>query len=488
MTTTLRSAKPDRDQHRRWVSLVRHLSDPGWKILFLLVVSLVVAPQLLVVAAQEPLPPIPTPVGVEGADSEAQLDLAALTIRPSDLAALGLHGFGLANQSSLRDALNDALVQAREDEVEAARRFTAYRETGYRYRYVSSLLQPTLPLNRIRSGAVPADWRIFSAVAEYASPEGASASFAYMEGGLDHVGGEDVADARAFGNESDITRSRGREVDSNEPFRRLELSFRVDNLIAEVAMIHYETVEPDLVVLEQLGEILLARIEQARTDPGPRISPRVLRIEPVAPQVQRGIVRDFYIRIDGQGESTFAEIVNRVEAGLNLTEASVAPEPAETVRAIDTYMYWTQIGFGDQHDLPLYVSWIDRYLSPQQANVAVNAVTTDLGPGYVDVRELFTIVEPVGDGVRAFAYRYEGDPELPVQGHLVIARIGEYVIRVQADAPNGVRREGVMAMALRQAECLQADAACPSVLVDQAEAELLPGRVVPPAATPVANA
>ena len=47
----------------------------------------------------------------------ATSDLAMMTLTPSDLAALGQADYGLANQSSLRDAKTDALVQADGDVV-----------------------------------------------------------------------------------------------------------------------------------------------------------------------------------------------------------------------------------------------------------------------------------------------------------------------------------------------------------------------------------
>ncbi len=71
-------------------------------------------------------------------------------------------------------------------------------------------------------------------------------------------------------------------------------------------------------------------------------------------------------------------------------------------------MYWTPVGEGNPLALPLYVVWINQYASPTQAAAAVAGLSTDLGPGYVDVVESLDGMV-IGDESRAFTYRYEGD-------------------------------------------------------------------------------
>lgn len=460
-----------------------------WLISLAAIIILAV-PSSLLVAAQESVTPMPADVRllppVEGASSERQLDLSSLVLRPSDLADQGMEGFGLGNQSSARDVLTESMVQARGDEFEAARRLGAYREAGFRVRYVASMLRPRLPLTRLPSGLVTANARITSSVTEFASAEGAAASFALMEGDLDDVDGRDLPNARQIGEQSEVTLSRGREIETREPFRRLELSFRTGNLIGEVTIVNYDTDPPELELIEDLGDLLLARIEEARADPSPQISTRVARIWPFEPWISEAAMRDYYVRLDGRAEPTFAEIVNGLERGLDLADASVPPIPDEAVRPLDTYLYWTPVGTGERLEIPLYVAWVDRYPSPQQATAALSAVTNDLGAGYVDVQELPNITEPIGDGVRAFAYRYEGDPNFPVSGHLVIARIGEYLVRVQADGPDGVRRQGVAAMARYQIACLEStDSFCLAIPVDEAVRALYPAEASVASGTPV---
>ena len=444
-----------------------------WLGTLLAIVSLTGVPAGLV-AAQQAATPVANDL------TAPQLDLAALTIRPSDMQAIGVTGFGLANWSSLRDAPTDAALQAPGDEAEMARRLAIYRQTGYRFRYVGSLLRPKIPLVRLPSGLLAAYQRIDSSITEFATAEGAAQSFAILGGGPDHVEGREVPDAREFGDDSVVTRMRGRDGETGERFNQVELSFRRDNLVAEIAVTNFNGSDVDLAFVEQLGDLLVSKMDHAQTAHGPQLSSRVLRVEPFDYWIRRGRHRDFYLRLNGTTDVMFAEIAQGLAAGLDLASASTPEAPSAKVRPVDTYMYWTPVGKGSAIDLPLYVSWIDRYSSPQQAATALAATTTGLGSGYTDVRELGTITEPLGDGVRSFAYRYADDPIGAVTGYVVIVQVGDYVIRVQADSPVGVRREGVVEMARRQTSCLATTDVClpiheqtvTSVLAVDASAEL----------------
>ena len=457
------------EQALQWLTVLaigatrRRMIAPGRWLLLVAICTLVAAPKLGVVAQSGT--PVPTLVVAK------RLDLAALTLRPSDLAALGLHGFGLANQSSLRDAETDALLQAGGDPVEAAVRLAAYRDAEFQYRYVGSMLRPKVPLVRLPSGLVAAEQRITTAVSRYATSFGAAAGFAFTEGDHDDRRGRDVPGTRTFGDESELTRSRATDPETGERLRQLELSFRAGNLVAEVTIIDYAGNEPQVATAEQLAELLLARIERDLLL-GPGLSPRVLRLTPLIPWIEEGRLRDFYTRIDRIEEPTFGQIATAIREGRGTPIPSRAPE--DSVLPQDTYMFWTPVGEGDPLEIPLYVTWLDRFESHQQASAALAAVTTDLGPGYTNVRELDQVAEPIGDESRSFAYRFEGDPAAPVRGYVVVVRIGAVIVRVQADGPNGVQRTGVTALAQRQVACAHALQICAPLPMPDALAWLQP--------------
>lgn len=429
-------------------------------IMALLAIGLL-ACQLAQVAAQEA-----TPAPARG------LDLAAMTLTPSEVAALGLPNFGLANQSSLRDAESDALVQADGDAFAAAERLHVYEEHGFIARYVGSLLRPVVPLESLDAALVAAEMRVSTSVTAFVTPEGAAATFAFNEGPMDDQPGADLPDARPYGDESEVTRSTGTEVTTGAPLQRLELAFRLDNLIGEVTIVNYRDVEPDLATLEALGDALLAKIEAGVAAPGPGLSDQVLRISPMAGWIESARLRDFYTRFDRVSEPTFAQIVGAIRDGVPL-ELNGTPQNG-VAAPLDTYLFWTPLGEGDPLSLPLYVVRISRYASEDYAAAAVAALTADLGEGYSNVLESQVGAE-IGDESREFSYRYEGDPSGPVRGHLVTARLEDLVVLTQVDGPEGVTSSGVRVLAEAQIACLEQARPCAPMPVLDALAAIVAG-------------
>jgi hypothetical protein len=431
---------------------------------------------MLILAATVALGAVLSPVAAQEAATPAadeRLDLAAITLTPSELAGLDLPGYGLANQSSLRDAESDALVQADGDPLEAARRLAMYQEQGFQVRYLGSLLRPVLPLDYLPSGLVAAESRISTAITVFSTAEGAAAAFVFNEGELDDAPGDDVAGTRMFGDESELTRSTGTEVETGEPLQRLELTIRLDNLIVEAIIVDYQNVEPEIATVERLGEALLLKLAANRARALPGLSNHVLRLTPMASWIQEARLRDFYVRLDQTTEPTFAEIVAAARQG-EVLEAQPGDVSDGVVAPMHTYLFWTPIGEGDPLSLPLYVVWLDQYQSPQQAAAAIAGQSDDLGAGYVDVQEFFA-GETIGDQSRAFGYTYQGDSTGTVRGDLVLTRVGDVVIRTQVDGPEGVKADGVHDLARAQVACLEAGGPCPPLSALQVLANLVVG-------------
>jgi hypothetical protein len=401
-----------------------------------------------------------------------QMDLAAMTLRPADVARIGLTGFGLAAQSSLRDAEAESTLEGADPE-EAAEILAAFQEEGFLYQYVGSLLRPKVPLQRLPSGFVAAEQRLNSSVTEYSTAEGAKASFALFEGAFDEPRGSDIEGTRVLGDESELTRSTGKEASTRQRYQRLELTFRLDNLIGEVNIVDFDNVEPEVATIEKLADLLLIKIVSARIAPGPELSSRVLRVTPLAPWIEGGRLRDYYVRLAGRRESTFAQLVDAIRASGSATGSFTVSYGGGALLARDTYLFWTPVGEGEAFQLPLYVSWIDRYDSPEAATAAIRAVrSTDLGPGYVNVRNFTEADEQVGDDWRMYGYVFDDGTHPRVHGYVMMSRIGNIIVRVQADAPNSVNREGVVAMARLQAACVEVNEACVPVPAHWLEASL----------------
>jgi hypothetical protein len=385
-------------------------------------------------------------------------DLAAMTLTPSELAALGLPGFGLANLSSLRNAETDAIVQSDGDALQAARRLSENDANGFRARYVGSLLRPAIPLETVSPGRLASEIRVSTSVTEFTSSEGAAAAFAFNEGELDDAPGEDVRGTRVFGDESELTRSTGTEGTTGRPLQRLELAFRLDSTIGEVNIVNYENIEPEIETAERLGAALLAKVELGRANADPGLSTRVLRLSPMATWIENARVRDFYTRRDRVSEPTFAQIVDAIrnEVPLNVNPSALADRADPP---LSSYMYWTPVGEGDPLELPLYVVRINQYASSSQAAAAVAQLSTDLGRGYTDVAEIEDEVV-IGDESRTFSYRYEGDTTGAVQGHLVTSRLGDTVVHTQVDGPQVIAANGAYYLARAQVACLETQETC----------------------------
>jgi hypothetical protein len=62
-----------------------------------------------------------------------------------------------------------------------------------------------------------------------------------------------------------------------------------------------------------------------------------------------------------------------------------------------------------------------------------------------------------------------------VRGYVAVARVGNIIVRVQADGPNGVQLTGVTALARLQAACARALQICAPLPAADARAWLEPG-------------
>jgi hypothetical protein len=366
---------------------------------------------------------------------------------------VGITGFGLANQSSLRDPETDAYLQAGGDPLETAERLDVARDAGMRARYVSSLLRPEEPLVRLPSGLIAADQRITSAVAEYASADDAATAFATFEGPLDHEQGVDIPGTRTFGDESEITRSTTTDSETGDPVQRLELAFRVVNLIAEVTIIDFSNVEPAVATVEALGEKLLLRVSSHGAVKEPGLSPHALRLSPMAPWIEDGQVHDFYTHIYGRDEVEFAQLVTAIREGLPAPPPAT-PFPSDDPHPRHIYVFSSPVGEGAAVDLPHYATWISLFTSHELAAADLHTLTLELGPGYEDVRELPGVADEMSYPSRVFVYSFSAAHTPPVRGYVVVTQVGNAVVRLLVDSPDGVRRAGVQAIAERQSACL----------------------------------
>jgi hypothetical protein len=417
-------------------------------------------------AAAQPAPSAATPAPP---GDGAPVDTAALTLRPSDLAALGLPSYGHANASSLRDPVTDSQLEAGGDPAETAALLQLAQETGFISRHVGSLLQPQVPLARLPSGLIAAEKRVTSAVAEFATAEGASRAFTVLTAPDGNSAVTIVRSGQTFGDESVLRRSRGRDSESGSRLKSLDLVFRRDNLLAGVRIIDYTGNAPTIAMIEALGTRLLENIEQRRGEAAPGLGPRMLRMAPLLALVETGRVHDYYMRIDGRNEAEYADVVAAIHAGQPPVSPVATPElEAGSSQPVATYLFSAPVGVDSGHD-PFYVNRLVVYDETAQAAAALRGLGTALGPGYDDVQEVAALQTVPGATMRVYAYSFTQPDHPQGSGYLVVSQIGALLSVLQVDSPLGVSQAGVEALAQKQVACLQVAENCSPILIAEAQ-------------------
>src|SRR5215218_7123065 len=213
----------------------------------------------LALAAHSRISPVASPSPVT-----PTLDLAAMALTPVDLDTIGLTGFGQQTSAFLdleEQAEQLALAKTVDPDMDEEAVVSGLAAAGFQRRYQRQLGLPVHP------GAPPSRLRTFVApyIIEYASVEGAAAGFTLLETEALEAGAAmtDVPGTRVIGDRSEITRFR-RASDNGEPYRALDLTFQVDNLVAVVTLGEFGDHQPDLATVEALADLLLAKVQRGQ--------------------------------------------------------------------------------------------------------------------------------------------------------------------------------------------------------------------------------
>jgi hypothetical protein len=338
-------------------------------------------------------------------------DLAALTIRPTDLDQPGWTHQG-AYVHSLTDQARDRAdyVGQGTDEDEVAEQLT---EIGWQREYISFLSLPS------HADSTRPDQIVRSYITEYTDSSGAAAGFDYLEDESMVSGARDLDLDRAYGQESELTSESGFSSLTGRQFRSLDLTFRMGALIAGVNIIQYPTadrIEPDVAQVEELATLMEARIAKSPVITS-ALGARVVRLAHDEAEVVT--LDDAYYRVDGddiplEGESPDA-------AGLR----------TDTYRdAIDVYQLWQGIDTAEASgalygvtllhfpDESAAGAWLDDL-----ANIlATNPFYGDIGPEDPGVE--------LGDQTVALSYASGGGGPGDPRALILAVRIGADVARI----------------------------------------------------------
>ena len=372
------------------------------------------------------------------ARASTPLDVAAMTLVLTDVGepGLALAGGGRVSLPDVASRIARGRGQWRSDE--AAALSNALAGAGWQRGYESRLavLQHEVPDRR---GAM-----VVSSVAEYAEVPGATAAYALLASNGSLASARELPVPTPVGDESRMTRTFVPGPGAATPARRLELTFRLGNLIGAVAMVDLaDERQPGIATLQALAARLLARIEAVRAGGAPGLEPRVLRLDrPGMPPP----VYDVYDRIRGETFPLYG----------------VDPEDAADREhlyggAIDVYTYERFLTTGDVVGAtPYYAVKLYRFSDSAAAAAWLEGAPEALfaDPGSFLNLGLVQEAATIGEGSRTIEYEFPATDTVTTRGYRVYARIGSEVARVQLDGAPEVPLAVVESFARAQAACL----------------------------------
>jgi hypothetical protein len=387
------------------------------------------------------------PVAAQGG-GEAPLDLAAMVLTQEDLADEGLEGFGLDQGFFISfDEEVGGLVSAGYD---AGATEATLEDAGWGRRYLTGLISRRDPDDVDSRVAM----RVMVGVTEYEDADGAEVGFAYIEEEQVPTA-EDLEGTETIGDTSEITALEQRVSDAeDESISALNLTFITGNLVGDVTLQSFsapdfEGPEPDVETIEALGTLLLERIETVRDEGGPDLGSLVLSLNRDDAVLQ--YYSEGYFILYGDALEKYSE-----------SEEEFEIREDRMVAIVDGYEFFLafQPGAEARLDDPSYIARIYRLEDEDAASdwVASAEDTLSETPGYSDVEALEDSIQ-IGDESVAFAYTYEVDTSLMVDGRAVVVRVGDLVASIQVDAGTGIELDVAVELAEQQAECLE-EGAC----------------------------
>jgi hypothetical protein len=400
------------------------------------------------------------PPGTAQQPSAGAPDLAAMTLSPFDP---GLSEFTHAG------AFDEALV-------DEARQAAAYRGNPADEETFVALLEAAgfvrkhvVNLERA-SETDPAQLEevVRSYVTVYRTAEGARTAFAALEDESLVFSAEDLPVTTPLGEEVDLTADGGFD-NMSRPFRSLDLTFRLGNLIGGVALVVYPSAagfEPDPAEVEALGAVLAERLADP---PAPSIGVSVARLDPA----EVVTLDDAYYRLDDRdlpltGESAETSALRtgaygEAETVYQLFQGIDGSGTVNGIYSVTIYAFATDRAASD---------WMDDSAELIAANdYYANLASAD--------------PEPLpGDHVLAFTF---GPFGAPPKARIVLVQTGVTVVRVQI-VPSGampaVPAPLLAELAAAQLSCLELGD-CISVPIPQALTAYVETAVVVPSASPV---
>jgi len=383
----------------------------------------------------------PAPPRASPAAGQNLLDLAAMTLIPSDMPQ-GQYVLDTNGMVSLAEEAASANFYRHGSDADLQHLTDELRGAGWLRRYTSRLGLPTA------NDPTQFTLSVVSYVTEYRDAAGAAKGFAILQDESLIPTARTVQGTRTFGDRSQLTSDSGTTSDG-APFRELALAFQLGNLTAGVIVDDYTNHAPAVATVEALGAKLQARIATVRARPE-GLGSEILRLAAPGPSS----ALDGYIRRDG----ITIPLYNEPGTAFSARNASYDG-------ASDVYDYQQTLprNVATGVPMPYYLDRLWRFPSASAASTwlrtAVQAVGVEGGP-YVELTQVPRAAK-YGDESLTYSYGYRISDTLTTQGFMIFARVGNEVARVQIDGAPSVPLSAVAAVAAEQVACLRARV-CPS--------------------------
>lgn len=374
------------------------------------------------VAAAQPATP---------ASGSASLDLAAMTLTPADLDALGFEGYQVADGRT--QTLDDRAAEQADDDTDQADVATFLTGLGWVRGYRARLARP------IADGEEDFDALISSSVTQFEDETGAGTAFT-LNADLDVREGNatPVADAETIGDQSALLQLGEVTLDDGESRRGLRLQFQHDAFLGDIVVFS----PPDQPLAEDdiqaLATRLLERIEAVIADGAPDLSTKVLRWQGVG---LSDADLDNYLKIDGEAYEALGDSADER-----------ADDLVQYEDATDRYAYEAALT-----DTLFQSTTVVRFSSEDAASDWVQGAYDRADEDRAADEELEEVADAPTFGDESVALRYvspAGDQEVELYG--IIIRVGDVAVGVGVASLDALDPAGVFAMAEAQMACYDA--------------------------------
>jgi len=304
------------------------------------------------------------------------VDLAAMTLTPADLAAVGWAGLGLTSGQTLSvtELADRAVWPAGEGEEQDAVQ-DALLGAGWQQGYGATLDSLWDP-NRTDPGR-----QVEVEVVAYVDAPGAAQGFALVPDVYATGPVTAVPATRPIGDDSRLTRVAARDPQAGTPSHELALGFLQGRFTARVLLRDWTGEEPAVAAVEALAARLSAHIERVLHDGGPRLSTQVLTVERRANAVHS----ETYVRLDGEDIRSTYE-----------TPVEFAARAASYGEASDVFTSSTEIAATDSSYTLGFSADLFRFPEEDQAAAWLREAPTRLG------QETDVTAVAIKDGIAAF--------------------------------------------------------------------------------------